>query len=77
MVLNNTVCSASLGRRISDWRVSEEHSLSDHRQILFWPERQLRVQVDQNPRHTFWSEYRNHLKRNFYRFHKELRAAKQ
>lgn len=59
--LDITVCSAPLARRSSDWRVSEEPSLSDHRQFGFCLKGRPTVQARRSSTHTKWSAYSNFL----------------
>lgn len=63
-ILDITVFTLSMARRISDWGVSQEPSLSDHRQIRFRLEGVSVVQTHRKPRDTNWTKYCDVLKQN-------------
>ncbi len=69
-VLDLTVCSLGLYRLVWGWCVSDEPSLSDHRNILYridTPREALKS--IRNPRNTDWSKFRSELedKLNYYK----------
>ncbi|XP_012538026.1 uncharacterized protein LOC105837636 [Monomorium pharaonis] len=61
-ILDLTVCSRQLVQEVTGWRVSEEPSLSDHRQITFrLAKAQTKVMTVRNPRKTNWDSFREDL----------------
>ena len=61
-VLDITLCSASLCQDVTNWIVSSEPSLSDHRQIRFIVTSDKREPVVyRNPRTTDWASYKEDL----------------
>ncbi|XP_055859336.1 uncharacterized protein LOC129921503 [Episyrphus balteatus] len=62
-VLDNTLVSDSIHQRILNWKVSEEHSFSDHRYIQFSLNDLTTKQLAfRNYRETNWQKYRETLK---------------
>jgi ribonuclease HI len=64
-VIDITVCSMDLVSEISNWRVWDEESLSDHKYIRFdlgWYH--VRPRCFRNPKNTFWDQYRSKLSEN-------------
>ena len=57
-VLDLTLCSAKLSGMIVNWHVSEEQSLSDHKQIMFnYVSGELVSEKFRDPRKTNWDSY--------------------
>ncbi|XP_077270665.1 uncharacterized protein LOC143901906 [Temnothorax americanus] len=61
-VFDLIICSRQLVREVADWRVSNEPSLSDHRQITF---RLAKARSEEkkvrDPKRTDWASYREDL----------------
>lgn len=65
-VLDVTLCSGGLVGRVRGWKVSEEESLSDHKQLIFWLTlRKPEVQLRRNPRRTDWGAFKEELQGRF------------
>ncbi|XP_036148374.1 uncharacterized protein LOC118647462 [Monomorium pharaonis] len=61
-VLDLTICSRQIAREVTGWRVSDEPSLSDHRQITFRLAKvQAKVRTVRDPRKTDWDSFREDL----------------
>jgi len=61
-VIDITLASPQLARLTSNWHVSEEDSLSDHRQIVFALQcDKLKRTLKRNPRKTNWATYESEL----------------
>lgn len=61
-VLDLTLCSPILSENVKNWHVSDEISLSDHRQILFeYQANELKETYFRNPRKTDWDLYYSNL----------------
>ncbi|XP_062710252.1 uncharacterized protein LOC134288683 [Aedes albopictus] len=61
-VLDLTLCSPTISDKIKNWHVSDEISLSDHKQILFEYEAgQQLIQTITDPRKTNWELYNTQL----------------
>lgn len=61
-VLDLTLCSVHISENIKGWHVSNEVSLSDHRQILFQYEaNEIITNTYRNPRKTNWDLYYQNL----------------
>lgn len=64
-VLDLTLCSAAFADKISNWHVSEEASLSDHRQIVFdVAAGHLKRETYRDPKDTDWNAFQGHLTRS-------------
>ena len=64
-VLDLTLCSAAFADKIRNWHVSEEASLSDHRQIVFNIEAsQTKRETYRDPNDTDWNAFRGRLTRS-------------
>lgn len=62
-VLDLTLCSPFISPRVRKWQVSDEESLSDHRQIEFEYDAGEIITVSyRNPRKTNWELYKNKVK---------------
>ena len=62
-VLDLTLCSGALGCKVRGWKVSEEESLSDHRQLIYWLALdQLEVLNKRTPWNTNWDAFREELR---------------
>jgi hypothetical protein len=62
-VLDVTLGSCGLLAKITDWEVSKEPSLSDHRHILFTLRGSIPAPLIRNPRGTNWGSFRKDLGR--------------
>ncbi|XP_036146976.1 uncharacterized protein LOC118647010 [Monomorium pharaonis] len=61
-VLDLTICSRQVVQEVTGWRVSDEPSLSDHRQITFRLAKvQAKVRTVRDPRRTDWDSFREDL----------------
>ncbi|XP_036146028.1 uncharacterized protein LOC118646684 [Monomorium pharaonis] len=61
-VLDLTICSRQVVQEVTGWRVSDELSLSDHRQITFRLAKvQAKVRSVRDPRKTDWDSFREDL----------------
>ncbi|XP_036138479.1 uncharacterized protein LOC118644326 [Monomorium pharaonis] len=61
-VLDLTICSRQVVQEATGWRVSDEPSLSDHRQITFRLAKvQAKVRTVRDPRRTDWDSFREDL----------------
>ena len=61
-VLDLTICSRQIVEEVTNWRVSTEPSLSDHRQIIFRLDKvRPRVICVRNPKMTNWDSFRSDL----------------
>jgi hypothetical protein len=64
-VINLTLGTTNIGNLVSNWYVSDEPSLSDHRYICFQISNIAVQQVTfRNPRRTNWESYKDDLKGN-------------
>lgn len=64
-VLDLTLCNAAIYDKISNWHVSEETSLSDHKHIMFeWSGGDYPRIAFRNPRKTNWEQYAQCLNSN-------------
>lgn len=62
-VLDLTLCNSTISGSIEKWRVSDEISLSDHRQILFeFATKDIVRETFRNPRKTNWELYDSRLR---------------
>ena len=61
-VIDITLGSYRLLESIKGWEVSLEHSLSDHRHILFTLRGSVLVLLVRNPRGTIWASFRRDLR---------------
>ena len=61
-VIDPTLGTTLVGNLVSDWHVSSEESLSDHRYICFKIESQVfETVIYRNPKETDWAGYRQDL----------------
>lgn len=75
-VLDLTLCSSAFADKIKDWHVSNEASLSDHRQIVFRIEaNQLKRETYRNPSDTDWEAFKRHLKQSKTNAEPRIRTA--
>jgi len=57
-VIDITLCSIGMTDLVRNWRVSNEPSGSDHRQVRFNLEHEEEIKWGRNPKHTNWTGYR-------------------
>jgi hypothetical protein len=62
-VLDVTLGSCGFLEKITDWEVSAEPSLSDHRHILFTLRGSVPAPLIRNPRGTNWGSFQRDLRR--------------
>ncbi|XP_032689122.1 uncharacterized protein LOC116852664 [Odontomachus brunneus] len=60
-VIDLTLCTRGVADLVRDWRVSNEPSGSDHRQLRFALEHREKGNWGRNPRNTNWTSYRKDL----------------
>ncbi|XP_036150736.1 uncharacterized protein LOC118648520 [Monomorium pharaonis] len=77
-VLDLTICSRQIAREVTGWRVSDEPSLSDHRQITFrLAQVQTKVRTVRDPRKTDWDSFREDLAVGLREFPKDMGPLKR
>lgn len=58
-LIDLTLASSTIASSIADWKVSEEETLSDHREINFWIRLGTTTEpAYRNPRATKWNTFR-------------------
>ncbi|XP_018371515.1 PREDICTED: uncharacterized protein LOC108766612 [Trachymyrmex cornetzi] len=77
-VLDLTLCSRGFVRKVREWKVSDEPSLSDRRQITFkLSDLKVEVKKVRNPKRTDWVSYHRDLRINLRDFPKKYGTAEE
>ncbi|XP_018308359.1 uncharacterized protein [Mycetomoellerius zeteki] len=77
-VLDLILCSRGSVRKVREWKVSDEPSLSDHRLISFrLSDLKVEARKVRNPKRTDWDSYQRDLERNLMDFPRKHGTARE